>query len=100
VHAVPPIVLGCGGVPEPAIRRDLDAPTKVALDGGALANWLVATALVTPSFATVPAKIRQLAAGRPQAIAADRAAVALPGFVGYGLVYGVACSEWVPYEPA
>jgi len=60
----------------------------------------VAKALATPSFATVPAEIRQLAAGRPRAIAADRASVTLPGFVGYGLVYGVACSEWVPYEPA
>jgi pimeloyl-ACP methyl ester carboxylesterase len=74
--------------------------TRVALDGGALVNWLVAKALATPSFATVPAEIRQLAAGRPRAIAADRASVTLPGFVGYGLVYGVACSEWVPYEPA
>ena len=74
--------------------------TKVALDGGALANWLVGKALATPSFATVPAEIRQLAAGRPQAIAADRAAVTPPNFVGYGLVYGVTCSEWVPYEPA
>jgi pimeloyl-ACP methyl ester carboxylesterase len=74
--------------------------TKVALDGGALVNWLVAKALVTPSFATVPAEIRQLAAGRPRAIAADRAAVTPPNFVGYGLVYGTTCSEWVPYEPA
>ena len=73
---------------------------NVALDGGALVNWLVAKALATPSFATVPAEIRQLAAGRPQAIAADRASVTPPGFIGYGLVYGVACSEWVPYEPA
>ena len=75
--------------------------TKVALDGGALVNWLVDKALVTPSFATVPAEIRQLAAGRPRAIAADRVGgVTPPNFIGYGLIYGVACSEWVPYEPA
>jgi pimeloyl-ACP methyl ester carboxylesterase len=76
-------------------------PTPVALDGGALANWLVATSLTTPPLRHVPSWIAQLAAGDPQRIAASRlvvAPVAPPGFVGYGLVYGVICREWVPFD--
>jgi pimeloyl-ACP methyl ester carboxylesterase len=73
---------------------------KVVLDGGALVNWLV-TVVVTNSdsaIRSVPAAIGDLAAGRPQAIAAARAAFTTLGgigLVGYGLQYGVACSEWI-----
>jgi pimeloyl-ACP methyl ester carboxylesterase len=76
-------------------------PVPVTLDGGALANWLVSAALDTPTLRHVPAIIGALAAGDAHPIAAARLAnVAPAGFVGYGLVYGVACGEWVPYEPA
>jgi pimeloyl-ACP methyl ester carboxylesterase len=76
-------------------------PVQVTLDGGALANTLVSTTLTTPAIAGVPDWIDALADGHPARAAAARAAsVTAPGFVGYGLIYGVACSEWVPYEPA
>jgi pimeloyl-ACP methyl ester carboxylesterase len=74
-------------------------PTPVVLDGGALANWLVTMSFYTPSFKDVPSWIAQLAAGDPQSIATLRLAqVTPPGFVGYGLTYGVICSEWVPFD--
>jgi pimeloyl-ACP methyl ester carboxylesterase len=72
--------------------------TKVVLDGGALANWLVAMSFATPSYKDVPSWIGELAAGRPNSIATSRAGQATPpGFVGYGLVYGAICREWVPF---
>jgi pimeloyl-ACP methyl ester carboxylesterase len=78
-------------------------PTKVALDGGALVNWLVAQSLAqTPvAYRQAPGKLRALAAGKPDAIASDRLAsyVLTPDFVGYGLVFGAICSEWVPAAP-
>jgi len=79
-------------------------PTKVALDGGALVNWLVAQALVPSpaAYRQVPGKLRALAAGKADAIASDRLTsyVMPPNFVGYGLVFGAVCSEWVPYASA
>ena len=73
--------------------------TPVVLDGGALANWLVGMSFFTPSFADVPSWIAELAAGDPQSIATSRLAqVTPPGFVGYGLTYGVICSEWFPFD--
>ena len=74
-------------------------PTPVVLDGGALANWLVTMSFYTPSFKDVPAWIAELAAGDPQSIATLRLGqVTPPGFAGYGLAYGVICSEWVPFD--
>jgi pimeloyl-ACP methyl ester carboxylesterase len=76
-----------------------DQQTPVVLDGGALANWLVGMSFFTPSFADVPSWIAQLAAGDPQSIATSRLAqVTPPGFVGYGLTFGVICSEWFPFS--
>lgn len=81
-------------------------PFKVVLDGGALVNWLVAAG---PDFTKVPSAIYQLAQGNPAQIANGRAALAQPcdsfpavpckSTFGYGLTYGVFCSEWVPFEP-
>jgi pimeloyl-ACP methyl ester carboxylesterase len=72
--------------------------TRVVLDGGALVNWLVSVSLDTPHFAKVPAWIHALAAGDPKPIATARAAgVTPPGFVSYGLLYGVVCREWTPF---
>lgn len=73
----------------------------MTLEGGALANALVSTTLSTDALRDVPDWIGALASGRPAGAAAARAASVSPrGFVGYGLAFGVACSEWVPYEPA
>ena len=74
-------------------------PVTVVLDGGALVNWLVAAG---PAFTLVPSAIRELVEGDPKRIAAGRAALANPageGIFGYGLTYGVFCSEWIPFEP-
>jgi pimeloyl-ACP methyl ester carboxylesterase len=76
------------------------ARTEVVLDGGALVNWLVGMAFSTPLYKNVPSWIGELAAGKPNSIAASRAQgilAAPPGFVGYGLVYGVVCREWTPF---
>ncbi len=71
---------------------------KVVTDGGALANWLVGMSFATAQFKDVPLSIRQLAAGKAQSIAASRAAsVTPPGLIGYGLTFGVICSEWYPF---
>lgn len=75
-------------------------PVKVVLDGGALVNWFVAGG--RSLFATVPSAIQELVNGNPVQIAANRAALANPATErtqGYGLTYGVFCSEWIPYEP-
>lgn len=67
-------------------------PRKVVLDGGALVNWLIEAALKN-TLRPAPAFIDEFANGHPQQIAASWT----PG-PGAALIYGVACSEWVPYE--
>jgi pimeloyl-ACP methyl ester carboxylesterase len=82
------------------VRPAPDKPkVKVVTDGGALVNWLVQMAFETPDYPKVPAWIDQLAHGRPQSVAASRVRQVTPeGIASYGLFYGVACSEWLPYE--
>jgi pimeloyl-ACP methyl ester carboxylesterase len=79
-----------------------DGPAvQVVLDGGALVNWLVDMAFATPEYPFVPGWIGELADGHPEKIAASRARPVLmtpEGVIGYGLTFGVICSEWVPYE--
>ncbi|MFJ8074819.1 alpha/beta fold hydrolase [Streptomyces sp. NPDC096176] len=76
-----------------------DKPVKVVLDGGALVNWMTSATHVAPQ---VPAALDELANGRPQRIAQQYAggklSPAAMGRVAHGLVYGVFCSEWTPYE--
>ena len=75
-------------------------PVQVVLDGGALVNWLVAGGRRT--FAAAPSAIAELAEGNPAQIVAARAAIANPvkgDFLGYGLTFGVFCSEWIPFQP-
>ncbi|MGO9454423.1 MAG: alpha/beta hydrolase [Candidatus Binataceae bacterium] len=75
-------------------------PVQVVLDGGALVNWFVAGG--RSLFAAVPSAIQELVNGKPVQIAANRAAGANPATEstqGYGLTYGVFCSEWIPFEP-
>ena len=70
------------------------------LDGGALVNWFVAGGRSV--FRSVPQAVQELVDGNPVQIAANRAAGADPAresVQGYGLTYGVLCSEWIPYEP-
>lgn len=78
-------------------------PAKVVLDGGALVEWLVETTLATPLIKYVPDQIGQLAEGNPTSIAAARlraglATAAAPGYVGYGLQFGVVCREYTPFD--
>ena len=76
-------------------------PVKVVIDGGALVNWLVNLAFATADYPHVPAWIGELADGHAEKIALSIAKPALTvpeGYLGYGLTYGVICSEWVPYE--
>jgi hypothetical protein len=69
-------------------------PERVLLDGGALANWLVNMSFETRSYKYVPAWIGELAAGEPRNVAESWLERAIPpGYVGYGLMYGVVCSE-------
>ncbi|MFB6618066.1 alpha/beta fold hydrolase [Streptomyces sp. NPDC056367] len=74
-------------------------PVKVVLDGGALVNWMTSATHVAP---LVPAEIDELAHGKPQRIAEQYAggklSPAAMGRVAHGLVYGVFCSQWTPYE--
>ena len=73
-------------------------PIDVVIDGGALANWLVAMSFETPSYKDVPSWIAELAAGKSESIATSRVGlVTAPGFVGYGLTFGAICSEWFPF---
>jgi pimeloyl-ACP methyl ester carboxylesterase len=75
-------------------------PVQVVLDGGALMNWLIAGGRAT--FAAAPSAIHELANGNPAQIVAARAALANPAkesTQGYGLTYGVFCSEWIPFQP-
>ncbi|MFJ9342294.1 alpha/beta fold hydrolase [Streptomyces sp. NPDC101733] len=74
-------------------------PVKVVLDGGALVNWMTSATHVAPQ---VPLALDELAHGKPQRIARQYAggklSPAAVGRVAHGLVYGVFCSEWTPYE--
>ncbi|MCX4695472.1 alpha/beta fold hydrolase [Streptomyces sp. NBC_01408] len=76
-----------------------DKPVKVVLDGGALVNWMTSATHVAPQ---VPAALEELANGKPQRIAqqwaSGKLSPAAMGRVAHGLVYGVFCSEWTPYE--
>src|SRR5208282_5128910 len=75
-------------------------PVTVVLDGGALVNWFVSGG--RSLFAAAPSAIQELVNGKPVQIAANRAAIANPAVEstqGYGLTFGVFCSEWVPFEP-
>ena len=67
---------------------------RVVIDGGA-ANWLVSMkSFYTPQYKDVPHWIAELADSHPEDIATLRAAqVTPPGYVGYGLAYGVVCRE-------
>ena len=82
------------------VRAPSGPPVQVVLDGGALVNWLIAGGRAT--FAAAPSAIHELANGNPAQIVAARAALANPAkesTQGYGLTYGVFCSEWVPFQP-
>lgn len=76
-----------------------DKPVKVVLDGGALVNWMSSATHVAPQ---VPIALDELANGKPERIAEQWAGGKLSpqamGRVAHGLVYGVFCSEWTPYE--
>ncbi|MEU8524307.1 alpha/beta hydrolase [Streptomyces sp. NPDC048629] len=75
------------------------APVKVTLDGGLLVNWLT---FASHLAAGVPRSIDELAHGNPQRIAEQYAGGKLSpqaiGRVSHGLVFGVFCSEWTPFE--
>jgi hypothetical protein len=52
--------------------------------------------------AAVPSAVQELVNGDPVQIAANQAAIANPATEstqGYGLTYGVFCSEWIPFQP-
>ncbi|MFF5446507.1 alpha/beta fold hydrolase [Streptomyces sp. NPDC012888] len=76
-----------------------DKQVKVVLDGGALVNWLTAATHVAPQ---VPAALDELARGEPRRIAQQWASGKYSpqaiGRLSHGLVYGVFCGEWTPYE--
>jgi len=75
---------------------------KVVLDGGALINWLGSPPDGVVPIASIPEALGELFQGQPTQIAESRAAGADPskvGTTGWGLWFGVICSEWVPYEP-
>ena len=75
-------------------------PVTVVLDGGALVNWFVTGG--RSRFAAVPSAVQELVNGDPVQIAANQAAIANPAnesTQGYGLTFGVFCSEWIPYQP-
>lgn len=78
---------------------DSEKQVKVVLDGGALVNWMTAATHVAPQ---VPRALDELANGKPQRIAQQWAggkySPAAIGRLSHGLVYGVFCSEWTPYE--
>jgi pimeloyl-ACP methyl ester carboxylesterase len=80
-----------------------ETQARVVLDGGALVGWLGSLPDPVVPLVSVPAAIDALTRGQPTLIAESRAMAAHPGAIGatgYGLMYGVICSEWVPFEPA
>ncbi|MEU8436501.1 alpha/beta fold hydrolase [Streptomyces sp. NPDC029216] len=78
---------------------DSHKQVKVVLDGGALVNWMTSATHVAPQ---VPRALDELAHGKPQRIAEQWAVAKYSpqamGRTSHGLVYGVFCSEWTPYE--
>jgi pimeloyl-ACP methyl ester carboxylesterase len=81
---------------------DTTKTVDVTLDGGALVNWLGSVPDPVVPISSIPAAIAQLVQGQPTQIAQARAFGADPsavGKIGYGLMFGVICSEWVPFEP-
>jgi pimeloyl-ACP methyl ester carboxylesterase len=81
---------------------DTTKTVDVTLDGGALVSWIASIPDPIVAIPSIPAAIAQLVRGEPTQIAQSRAFQADPssvGKVGYGLLYGVICSEWVPFEP-
>ncbi|MFF3209631.1 alpha/beta fold hydrolase [Streptomyces sp. NPDC002886] len=78
---------------------DSEKQVKVTLDGGALVNWMTAATHIAPQ---VPMALDELANGKPQRIAEQWASGKYSpqaiGRLSHGLVYGVFCSEWTPYE--
>ncbi|MCX5231121.1 alpha/beta fold hydrolase [Streptomyces sp. NBC_00233] len=74
-------------------------PVKVVLDGSNLVGWLTSATHVA---AGVPRSLDELAHGNPQRIAEQLAGGKYSpqaiGRVAHGLVYGVFCSQWTPYE--
>jgi pimeloyl-ACP methyl ester carboxylesterase len=80
-----------------------ETKTKVVLDGGAIVNWLGSAPDPVVPITSFPMAISALTQGQPTQIAEARAIAAQPGVIGatgYGLLYGVICSEWAPFEPA
>jgi pimeloyl-ACP methyl ester carboxylesterase len=71
---------------------------SINTDGGALANWLLSESLHSKDYPAIPSWISDLANGDGRAVAASRLAGVVPeGYAGYGLTFGVICSEWYPY---
>ncbi|MFB6837922.1 alpha/beta fold hydrolase [Streptomyces sp. NPDC056361] len=74
-------------------------PVKVVLDGANLVTWLTSATHVA---AGVPRSLDELAHGNPQRIAEQIAggkySPEAMGRVAHGLVYGIFCSQWTPYE--
>jgi pimeloyl-ACP methyl ester carboxylesterase len=76
-------------------------PVAVVIDGGTLVNWLVGPQPIL-KISELPSAIYALSQNNPAPIATTRAVFTDPegtGQFGYGLDYGVFCSEWVPYQP-
>lgn len=74
-------------------------PVKVVLDGSQLVTWLTFASHLAEG---VPRSIDELAHGNGQRIAEQLAGGKYSpqaiGRVSHGLVYGVFCSQWTPYE--
>ncbi len=88
-------------VPAP-FPNDSNLMVKVMLDGGAIVSWLGSVPDPVVAIPSIPSAIQELVSGQPTQIATSRATLADPsliGGVGYGAMYGVICSEWVPFEP-
>lgn len=71
---------------------------KVVMDGGAFANWVIGmTEMLGPQL---PAILQRVSKGNTRDVLASYAVtgIAHAGDMSYGLLHGVACSEWIPYE--
>jgi pimeloyl-ACP methyl ester carboxylesterase len=79
---------------------DIPDPVNVTISGFMLVEWAVSPG--THIAAEVPAAIDALAHGNATRIATAWARLRLNpasmGVLGNGLLYGVSCGEWVPYE--